>query len=665
MEGRRRVALVVVAVATVLVTLDRYGALDVSAWLAALAIVPGWTAVATAAPAAALVIAHHVACTGVGYGVLRLLSGRGDARDEPAEGGGSLVVGWLVGVAAAGTTFFSLAALGVVVPALEVLWLVGGFAVLIVRRDDVRAAWAARAPLPWTLRLATGALALPVIVTALAPPLSYDAGVYHLGLLEQAELWGRAPVSVRLCVSSLPMGVEYAAAPLLWLTDDARSLSLHFVAILFGTLACVARAARAVFREEDAARLVWPFGLAMPVLLTLTAGLKPDLFLCAATAVGVAALVRPAATPTAVAELLLACAAGASAKLPFGVTAIALLVVAGWRWRASLVGAARTRVTGGALLLAALLTAPPYLRNLLELGNPIYPFLAGLFDPASPGARVSELLGGQAVRVESLADALALWRLPWDLTFVVRDGNNNNLPGGLWLLGAAALALQPRARGAIGVVLLVVAAVFVPWQLTYGLLRFAPAVMVLMLLVAAGGVAVLLRAPSPDRRVHVGATILLVGAAVVWTAQAHEVLFRRPLEAARGVVSARAYLERELPPYGAYRFLGENVPEDAIVYSMSDLRVAWLPRRVVLQGLYARPHWVDALREAAGPDDVVTALRATGATLLLVDENHLRRVREAGHAGFDEAAAQRLRAVLASLPRVYDDGRFAVLSLAR
>jgi hypothetical protein len=93
-----------------------------------------------------------------------------------------------------------------------------------------------------------------------------------------------------------------------------------------------------------------------------------------------------------------------------------------------------------ASLLCGLVAAPGYVKNLFVFGNPVFPAGAALF-PAPDWTANTRAILYPSERVDSLEELLALWRLPWGLTFVVKNATMNNLPGPLLLLGAILLVL--------------------------------------------------------------------------------------------------------------------------------------------------------------------------------------------------------------------------------
>ncbi len=409
----------------------------------------------------------------------------------------------------------------------------------------------ATAWLPWLPSLFF--LQLPLAI-ALAPPVGLDSLVYHLGIPQQAALYGRLLPMPWLTFSSFPLHAEMLYGVSLALDSGGVLAQLVQLAAAVATVVIAARLAARAFGAAAA-----PFTallLASAPVLNLAAGMAgSDWLVIFYVALALEQHARADEEPAA--RWLEAVFLGAAAATKYTALPALVLLLIPWRrlsWR--------RLVVQGALVLA--MTLPWYGRNLLLHHNPLHPFLGG--SPA--GAALSHARGDV-----SLLERLGHYLFEPQLI----DENVGLLLPAAAVIAAVMLAGRRRAPRALLLVALVYTLVLLATHATVR--SFGPLLLAVAVL-GGGGMALL--AESRRWRRALWALVLavlplnLVNVLVVWDLDNN-----RPLLALAGMEPVDDYLRRSQPYLDAYRALGRHAPPNARVLVMGESRVFFLDRPAI------------------------------------------------------------------------------------
>ncbi len=343
----------------------------------------------------------------------RTLSWRG--RDDWAE---RLAVPAALGLAVLGHLGFLLATLGLLRPGILItaiaaihaaaipLWrsAFADFSLSYARRID-----SGGAPLR---RLAAGLLALgPLFVLAVYPPTAFDEILYHLPFARAFAESGALPLTPALRFPVFPALAEVIFAEILLLADDVVP---HFVALL----AIVATAGLLVAwgRRAFTPKVGWIaaalyLGNPIVVYLTGTAYVEPLLALFVTGALFSAWIFRH----TGERPWLLAAAAFAGSAA--GVKYLGLFFAAAVFADLLFHGRKPTPLYRSAPVLFALIAfmalAPTHARIVSHTGNPLFPYLPGIFGSTSWDPIALKPLGEHL----STDTVVRFVRLPWDVVF--------------------------------------------------------------------------------------------------------------------------------------------------------------------------------------------------------------------------------------------------------
>lgn len=471
-----------------------------------------------------------------------------------------------------------------------------------------RARWRGRHPGGrWALVLALTALATaPLFALTLYPATDFDPTAYHLPLARAFSATGRLPfltdlifpigpqLNDLLFAAVFPWGAELAAQGV------ELALTLATAALLAGW------GARAFSPAAGWIAAGLYLGNPLVVHLAGTAYIDPGLALFVTAALYSWDRARGDAAGAlgwlATAGFL----AGAAASTKYlglffvgVVVSIAGFAVPARGWRAM--------AWTGMAALAAL--APAYGRILLATGNPLFPFLPGLF--GSSAWDPQPWLGGISWG-RRLAD---LATLPWDVIF--RRATVNRQPplspaylvGIPWLIAGA--RRDVRTRWLLGVAL--------AWLLVFSLLprdaRYLLLVLPVVTLVLAGAIAKLAGLPAQGRRT--AATALAVALFLPgWGYALYRLARQGPIPVtAQG---RERYLAGRLPLYPALRFLNRTRGHDWVAFGFHAQNMEYFADGRLLGNWNGPAPFHRLLPLVARPAAFHRALRDLGVSVLLV-----------------------------------------------
>lgn len=315
----------------------------------------------------------------------------------------------------------------------------------------------------------------------------------------------------------------------------------------------------------------------------------------------------------------------------------------------------------GLLALAAF--SPWAIKNLLETGNPLYPFFPGLLGgPAGGDGDVAGLTIIEMRRLLYGENWLEIAALPVRLFFSGRDDQPQYFDGVLSPLLILFLPWAFRGKWAREKRLFFAFAVFyLFYALFLGDLRIRyilPIVPPLAILAVYGVHNIYLRIGRP--RLLYAALALLVGfnGMYLWD-YFHSVA---PLDFLAGRESRAAYLERTVPDYPAFEFVNARLPATARIYLLFMGRRAYYCERDYFHDVGDNPAMLLHLIQGAKTgDDIAIQLRARGMTHLLAREDLLKRFLD---NNLTPAEAEVWNGFArARLTRLYQDGRYAVYQI--
>jgi hypothetical protein len=324
--------------------------------------------------------------------------------------------------------------------------------------------------------------------------------------------------------------------------------------------------------------------------------------------------------------ILSALFAGAAAACKYTALLLPLMGCLGVLWhhhrRQSLSGLALREMALFATL-AFIAGSPFYLKNWIVLGNPVYPFLYGLFGGRgwdADQARLYDLFVGELGMGRAITDYLLL---PWNLS-VRAELDSPRFDG---ILGPVFLLTLPFLVGrrpwgqAVGVLLSLSLASFLFWASSAQQIRYLIPLFPLLSVVTG---AILAR--YRDRRPLFLLLTLFVAGSLVFNLYhiTRDFLKIHPLPVIVGTESRDAFLTRLIPPYTMYRYVNEALPPGSRVFLIYVKNLTFLCRRDCYADAMFEAHTLQkVLSRSSSPREVRDALVQERFTHLLYDESYL------------------------------------------
>lgn len=477
-----------------------------------------------------------------------------------------------------------------------------------IAQDLTRAARLARAHGSHLAGALLAALLGLSLFFALVPATAQDALHYHLALPAHWLTVGRIEPVPGILYSWFPLNTELLFLQGLAWRGERAAQCFHWLLCLL-TVLTVARIARAHTRARTAV-LAATVLLAVPTALRVASWAYVEwaglCFLTHAWARARGGVQGPGAALGVGLALGIACGTKYTLLLP--ASALGALCL----WRARRAPAACTLAVLAGLGLGA---GAWYLRNAVVLGNPMFPFLYGLFGGVGWDAERAALYGA------SLAEwgTRSLW-LPFDVTFRATFGSVTRFDGVLGPTFLAALPLVvvaarrvPAVRDALWLALVT----GIGWWCTTLQVRFLLPTLAFLAPLVAVGCGRLARPQA--RRWATGGLLaaVLVSACspVLWLAQ------QQPLRAWIGLESATAYRDRVFPGGDAALFEAAHrlvPPPGRILLGACGNPPMFLLAAPAHADSVIENHTLAGLLAAGTPDAAWRAVRAAGFTHLLL-----------------------------------------------
>jgi 4-amino-4-deoxy-L-arabinose transferase-like glycosyltransferase len=516
-------------------------------------------------------------------------------------------------------------------------------------RGSLRRLW--EHPRRWSFALLALLLVLPLFLLALYPPTAFDATLYHLPDARAFARSGALPFLSALRFPVFPQLDEVLFAAVLLLAGDVAVHLLQLLATLLTAGLLVAWGEAALSRR--AGYLAAAAYLGSPIVVHLGTSAYVEAGLTLFTTAALYALWRYQMASgrasgssdgmedggsygrgwLALAAVFAASAAGVKYLGLFFLAAVALAVVL-----------PRRRRLADLLLFAALaaaLLAPVYGRILYYTGNPVFPFLPGLFGHSAwdlgnlrpPPASLSAALR-QAV--ETLAT------LPWDVV-VARSRTGLQPPYSPLLLPALPLLVFALRDRRVRPWLLLAFAYTAVFPLLWPDARYLlPALPLLCLALAA----VLNRLAPARWGIALSILLLLPG----WLYAGYR-LARQGVPPATAQARER-YLAARLPLYPALAWLNREGGQEYTVYAFFAENMTYFAAGTFLGDWLGPARFTELLPAWHDPQALWQRLRALGAGYLLVP-------RDRGGLAIPDSLAWRQRFRL-----VYADSQAVIFALA-
>lgn len=265
---------------------------------------------------------------------------------------------------------------------------------------------------------------------------------------------------------------------------------------------------------------------------------------------------------------------------------------------------------------------PFYLKNWLMTGNPLYPFLYGIFGGNGWDPEQARLYDGMVLYIGMGRRLVDYLLLPWNLSIhakldtIIFDG----VVSPLFLLVLPFLAGMRRIPAAMKIIMVYCALLFMFWASASQQLRFLIPIFPLLALLTGA----VLSHYRESARVSLFLCAVVAGC-LLFNAYHDGLHFLRfkPLGVVLGLEKRDAFLERNLSPYRMYRFVN-TLPADARVFLVHMKNWTFLcDRECYSDYMFEYYTLKKVLAASASPAEVHGRLKGMGFTHLMYDVNHV------------------------------------------
>jgi hypothetical protein len=484
-----------------------------------------------------------------------------------------------------------------------------------------------------------------VVVPTAVPEIFYDALYYHLGLPLQYAMAGQIQWLPHVVHSAFPAYLDVLFGLCLGLGGPGVAKFFNLLLFIIGWGATVAFVYE-VLGDTRAAVVGAVTVSTIPGVVVMSTMCAIDAALigfAAMSALALARMQRSGATNLKPLILLAALSAGFVAGSKYtglwlvGVLALSLLV------NQRPLAAIRPAVFF--ISMAILVASPWYVRNVIFIGDPIYPVLSGVLGNSDARWAIERLqrdVPGSGLSWTSLTNLIV--GLVENRDFFGAGAQ----PGLLIPLGVVALLLGALRVSFLRPWAVAVTLYFVVWLSQANVVRYIYPIFPLCGL----GVAWAVSRAFERVRYPAFVTAVLVMLAIAPLSQSIRTLDALYVGSevaalASGTLSKDEYLSRRLAYYPAVQWLNAHVPPQAHVLYLGETRLLYLDRPVKFSSAYDRTEIAHLLGPEAPP--LFSQLRSLGVTHIVIHGREIERLRAAyEYLPLSVEAEQRLRAALGS-----------------
>lgn len=503
----------------------------------------------------------------------------------------------------------------------------------------LRAWWREHRGARWVLAF-FGIAVVAMLVPALTPPAQSDGMRYHLGAPQEFLKAGSAKYLPHNAYSNMPFLVEMHFMAALALGAPEAAHLIHLTLALMTAVAIFALGGLLAKgrRTPGAAALV-------PAILYFCTPMAAIIATWPYTDHGISLLLVGSCVAAVLARrdpenpwlwvLLGVCLGGlVGTKYTMGPVAV---VVYGTALAMGLWGRRRG---GKTLLISAAAAAIPavviggiwFVRNWVLIGNPVYPFMTGVFSGGDWGPANEAFLHARAGAKGLGKGGLALLELPWNATFRWTRFEAHNPGVGLIIACLCAVAgllihlKNPEQRRDSGLVLIVATTSFLVWFFSYQGNRLLLPTMALAFALTPVGAYGLTRW---TKATFVGAGMAAAGAGLAWAVQWSWVatgLTPRPLTYLVGAMDARTFFYKSVSYGRAFDYLNDRVKQDNKVLLVGEHRIYGAEFQAVWSDWFDTPALVAILRKyhIGSTRELLQVLEKLGITWIMINEAELK-----------------------------------------
>lgn len=284
----------------------------------------------------------------------------------------------------------------------------------------------------------------------------------------------------------------------------------------------------------------------------------------------------------------------------------------------------RISLFGGMVFLFVL----PYLvKNYLITGNPVYPLMYDFFGGKWLTPRQVERMLAYVHSHGMGHDVKSLAALPWNITVLGKAGfaHFDAVITPLWLIFVPAFLVIRNKPTVLKWALFVCAVYFASWAASTHITRYLMPIFPLLSLICAYSIVALegkasALSPAAGKVFSVGIAAVC---AAVWFGFSFFYPLRAPSEFGAvvwGNQSRDTFLEKMVPGYAVFKYIDDNLPQDARIAFFWDNRGFFCDRDQIGDSVFEAPSMLELAHEAGSADAFHKKLRSMGIGYILFNE---------------------------------------------
>lgn len=275
------------------------------------------------------------------------------------------------------------------------------------------------------------------------------------------------------------------------------------------------------------------------------------------------------------------------------------------------------------LTVTALCGAPFFIKNWLITGNPLYPFLYGIFGGKGWDPELARLTDGIVLYMGMGRGLVDYLLLPWNLSVYARMDSFifDGVIGPLFLVVLPFLAAIRPKETPLKIIMVYSVLLFMFWASASQQIRYLFAIFPFLALMT-GTVLTRFR----EKRVIALLLAASVAGCLLFDATWIVRDFRkvRPLGVVIGAESRDAFLGRSLSTYRMYRYASENLPPDVKIYLIYMKNWTYLcDRECYADSMFEHFTLQKILTSSATPEEVYRKIKGMGFSHMMYDVNYV------------------------------------------
>jgi hypothetical protein len=277
--------------------------------------------------------------------------------------------------------------------------------------------------------------------------------------------------------------------------------------------------------------------------------------------------------------------------------------------------------------VAFLVGCPFYLKNWVLTGNPLYPFMYGIFGGKGWNPELGRLYDGLFMYLGMGRGWLDYLLLPWNVSVHARMDSVyfDGFIGPLFLIVLPFLAGIRNIEPSVRITLLFCALNFLFWATSSQNIRYLSPLFPFLALTTG----MVLTAYRPQKGVAILLGLVTAGCLAFNGFQiARDFMRIRPLGVISGGESRDEFLSRSLSVYPIYRFANENLPADARIFLVYAKNWTFLlERECYADSMFEHYTLKKILAASATPAEVYKRLKEKGFTHIMYDPSYVTGVK--------------------------------------